>query len=70
MTVYDGNYTDFKRQYAREMSDKENRIVNQEREIAKLEAFIKRTEQASATNHKLKRLGASRKKCSKANLPS
>lgn len=68
MTVYDGNYTDFKRQYAREMSDKENRIVNQEREIAKLEAFIKRTEQASATNHKLKRLGASRKKMLESKL--
>ena len=68
MTVYDDNYTDFKRQYAREMSDKENRIVNQEREIAKLEAFIKRTEQASAANHKLKRLGASRKKMLESKL--
>lgn len=68
MTVYDGNYTDFKRQYAREMADKENRIVNQEREIAKLEEFIKRTEQASATNHKLKRLGASRKKMLESKL--
>ena len=68
MTVYDGNYTDFKRQYAREMADKENRIVNQKREIAKLEEFIKRTEQASATNHKLKRLGASRKKMLESKL--
>lgn len=62
MTVYDGNYTTFKRTYAKEMADKEKRIVNQEKEIAKLEDFVRRTEQASASNHKLKRLGASRKK--------
>ncbi len=62
ITVYDGNYADFKRQYAREMADKEVRIRNQEREIAKLESIVKRAEQASATNHNLKRLGASRKK--------
>ncbi len=62
ISLYDGNYIDFKRAYAREMAEKETRIANQMREIEKLEAFIKRTEQASATNHKLKRLGASRKK--------
>lgn len=61
ITVYDGNYSDFKRQYAREMADKETRIQNQEREIKKLEEFVKRAEQASRTNHNLKRLGASRK---------
>lgn len=61
ITVYDGNYSDFKRQYAREMSEKEIRIQNQEREIKKLEDIVKRADQASRTNHNLKRLGASRK---------
>lgn len=60
--LYEGSYSDFKRQYAKEMVDKERRIVNQEREIAKLKAFIKKVDSSSATNHKLKRLGASRKK--------
>lgn len=59
--IYDGNYSDFKRQYAKEMAEKETRIINQEREIKKLEDFVKRAEQASRTNHNLKRLGASRK---------
>ncbi len=68
MTLYDGNYTDFKRRYAKEMADKENRIMNQEREIASLRAFIARVDQASATNHKLKKLGASRKKMLDAKL--
>lgn len=61
ISIYDGNYSDFKRAYAREMVAKENRIIEQEREIAKLEEIVKRAEQASATNHNLKRLGASRK---------
>lgn len=59
--LYDGSYSDFKRTYAREMMQKEKRIIEQEREIAKLESIVKRAEEASATNHNLKRLGASRK---------
>lgn len=61
ISVYDGNYSDFKRTYAREMMLRERRITEQEREIAKLEKIVKKAEQASATNHNLKRLGASRK---------
>lgn len=60
--MYDGNYAVFKREYAKEMARKEMRILMQEREIARLEEIVKRAEQASRTNHNLKRLGASRKK--------
>lgn len=59
--VYDGNYGTFKKTYAKEMAEKETRIVNQEREIEKLQEIVKRAEQASRTNHNLKRLGESRK---------
>ena len=60
MTVYDGNYTAFKRQYARDKLLKEMRIANQEREIKKLEDFVQRAKQASRTNHNLKRMGQDR----------
>ena len=60
MTVYDGNYTAFKRQYARDKLLKEMRIANQEREIRKLEDFVQRAKQASRTNHNLKRMGQDR----------
>lgn len=59
--LYDGNYSDFKKSYAKEKALKEARIVEGERQIQKLEAIVKRAEQASRTNHNLKRLGASRK---------
>ena len=60
--VYKGNYHEFKRLYANEMLEKELRIQAQEREIKKLEEVVKKAEQASATNHKLKKMGQSRKK--------
>lgn len=59
--IYVGNYTAFKKTYAKEMAEKETRIANQEREIEKLQEIVKRAEQASRTNHNLKRLGESRK---------
>ena len=59
--IYDGNYSKFKKTYAKEMAEKETRIVNQEREIERLQEIVKRAEQASRTNHKLKRLGESRR---------
>lgn len=60
--IYKGNYTEFKRLYADEMMQKELRIKEQEREIKHLQEVVKKAEQASATNHKLKRMGQSRKK--------
>ena len=60
--IYKGNYTEFKRLYAEEMLQKELRIKEQEREIKELTEVVKKAEQASRTNHNLKRLGQSRKK--------
>ncbi|MCI8498759.1 MAG: ABC-F family ATP-binding cassette domain-containing protein [Bacilli bacterium] len=59
--VYEGSYDDFKKKYAKEKAQKESRIIEEERKIKKLEAIVKKAEQASRTNHNLKRLGASRK---------
>ncbi len=60
--IYRGNYHEFKRQYACEMLQKEVRIREQEREIKHLEEVVFKINQASATNHKLKKMGKSRKK--------
>lgn len=60
--IYRGNYHEFKRQYACEMLQKELRIREQEREIKHLEEVVSKINQASATNHKLKKMGKSRKK--------
>ena len=60
--IYKGNYTEFKRLYASEMIQKELRIKEQEREIKHLQEVVKKAEQASATNHKLKKMGESRRK--------
>lgn len=56
-SVYDGNYTAFKRKYAQEQLLKELRITQQEQEIKKLSDFVQRARQASRTNHNLKRMG-------------
>lgn len=60
--LYNGNYGDFKKEYAREMAEKEARIIEQEREIEKLEKVVEKAELASRTNHNLKRLGESRRR--------
>ena len=60
--LYRGHYKEFKRLYANEMMEKEFRIKEQVREIKRLEGVVKKAESASRTNHKLKRLGQSRKK--------
>lgn len=59
-TVYDGNYTAFKRKYAQEQLLKELRITQQEQEIKKLADFVQKAKQASQTNHNLKRMGQDR----------
>lgn len=58
--IYDGNYTNFKKQLLEERKVKELRIAQQEREIEKLEDIVKRAKQASQTNHNMKRLGKTR----------
>lgn len=60
--IYIGDYTNFKRRYAEEMMIKEMRIEQQEREIAKLQEFVKRAQDASRTQHKLKTAGKAKEK--------
>ncbi len=60
ISVYDGNYTAFKRKYAQEQLLKELRITQQEQEIKKLSDFVLKAKQASRTNHNLKRMGQDR----------
>lgn len=60
LTVYDGNYSVFKRKYAQEQLLKELRITQQEQEIKRLSDFVQRAKQASRTQHKLKKMGQDR----------
>lgn len=60
ISVYEGNYTDFKRRYAREQLLKDLRITQQEREIKRMADFVRKAKQASRTNHNLKRMGQDR----------
>ena len=60
--VYKGNYKEFKRLYADEMMLKERKREEQLKEIKQLQEVVDRAEQASRTNHKLKKMGQSRKK--------
>jgi len=62
ISTYVGDYTNFKRKYAQEMALKEMRIRQQEREIKKLQDFVKRADEASRTAHKLKAMGQSKQK--------
>ena len=60
ISVYEGNYTTFKKKYAQEQLLKELRITQQEREIKKLSDFVEKARQASRTNHNIKRMGKDR----------
>ena len=60
ISIYEGNYTTFKRKYAQEQLLKELRIAQQEQEIKKLSDFVLKAKQASRTNHNLKRMGQDR----------
>lgn len=60
--IYKGNYQEFKRRYAEEMIEKERKRKEQLREIKSLQEVVQKAKQASATNHKLKKLGSSREK--------
>ncbi len=62
ITRYEGNYSRFKRTYARERLLKALRIEQQEREIKRLSDFVAKAKAASRTNHDLKRMGKDREK--------
>lgn len=60
ISVYDGNYDTYKKKYALEQRLRELAIVQEEKEIRELEEFVQRANQASRTNHALKRMGQER----------
>lgn len=60
ISVYDGNYDTYKEKYALEQRLRERAIVQEEKEIRELEEFVRRANQASRTNHALKRMGQER----------
>lgn len=60
ISIYDGNYDTYKKKYAQEQRLREHMIVQEEKEIKELEDFVRRANQASRTNHALKRMGQER----------
>ncbi len=61
-TVYRGNYTDFRRQYAEELAEQDRRISEQEREIKRIREFVERARNAKRSNYALIRQGHVREK--------
>lgn len=62
ITVYEGNYDTYKKKLELEQELKEKRIEKEEKEIKELQTFIKKAQQASQTNHALKKMGKDREK--------
>ncbi|MEG0778783.1 MAG: ATP-binding cassette domain-containing protein, partial [Oscillospiraceae bacterium] len=60
IAVYDGDYQVYEKKYAQELKLRECAIVHQEREVKVLSDFVQKAQQASRTNHHLKRLGIER----------
>lgn len=60
ISVYDGNYDTYKKKYAEEQRLRQRILIQEEKEIKELEAFVQRANQASRTNHALKRMGQER----------
>ena len=60
ISVYDGNYSVYQKKRAEEQKARNMLIDRQEKEIKKLEEFVQRANQASQTNHALKRMGQER----------
>ena len=56
ISVYEGNYDTYKKKYALEQRLREQAIAQEEKEIRELEEFVRRANQASRTNHALKRM--------------
>ncbi len=62
MKVYKGNYTAFRRQYAKEKAAEDARITEQEREIKRLSEFVARARAAKRSNTALIGMGHQREK--------
>ena len=61
-TVYRGNYTYFRRQYAEEKAEQDRRITEQEREIKRIQEFVERARNAKRSNTALIKQGHVREK--------
>ncbi len=61
-SVYRGNYTYFRRQYAEEKAEQDRRITEQEREIKRIQEFVERARNAKRSNTALIRQGHVREK--------
>ena len=61
-TVYKGNYTYFRRQYAEEKAEQDKRITQQEREIKRIQEFVERARNAKRSNTALIKQGHVREK--------
>ncbi len=62
ITVFDGNYDDYKRNIAELKRAREQKIASEEFQIKKLSEFVQRAKEASPTNHTFKRMGKTREK--------
>lgn len=62
MQTYKGNYTDFRREYAKEQAEKDRKITEQEREIKRIYEFVERARNAKRSNTALIRQGHVREK--------
>lgn len=60
ISVYEGDYNTAKKKSEDEKRLRERKIVEQEKEIKDLTAFVQKARQASQTNHALKRMGQER----------
>ena len=60
ISIYEGNYDVYKKKLAHEQELKEKRIIEEEKEIKRLEEFIDKARKASQTNHALKKMGKDR----------
>ncbi len=62
MKVYNGNYSEFRRQYAADLAAEDARITEQEREIKRLSEFVARARAAKRSNTALIGMGHQREK--------
>lgn len=60
IAIYEGDYHTYKTKHAQEQRLRERQIVQQEKEIKVLSTFVQKANQASQTNHALKRMGQER----------
>lgn len=62
MKVYNGNYSEFRRQYAADLAAEDARITEQEREIKRLSEFVARARATKRSNTALIGMGHQREK--------